>query len=197
MIHSNSTTRPVVVRGPVPLEPEVEDLVRRACFGLSAPALMEFNVRPDEIVEHLTQAGLAVANRPDRVLQNLDGVAHAVACIRGDARAWIELANRHGWCLERAAMDRHDVEGGLCARRFWVDVRHGTLGAPEDRVRDDGWPYPRLQWFAGLRPLRHWLADRLFGGIEARAESAHRERLDSLATGRSLASPAVSAATAP
>jgi hypothetical protein len=94
-------------------------------------------------------------------------------------------------------MDRHDVEGGLCARRFWVDVRRGTLGAPEDRVRDDGWPYPRLQWFAGLRPLRHWLADRLFGGIEARAESAHRERLDSLATGRSLASPAVSAATAP
>ena len=53
-----------------------------------------------------------------------------------------------------------------------------------------------LQWYAGLRPLRHWLADRLFGGIEARWESSQRERLDTLSNGRSLASPAVNAATA-
>ena len=170
----------MVVRGPVPLEPEVEDLVRRACFGLSAPALMEFNVRPDEIVEHLTQAGLAVANRPDRVLQNLDGVAHAVACIRGDARAWIELANRHGWCLERAAMDRHDVEGGLCARRFWVDVRHGTLGAPEDRVRDDGCTRPPQIARCALRRCRlesaliKWLGGR--GRERGRREERGRRR---------------------
>jgi hypothetical protein len=186
----------VVARAPVPLEPEVEDLVRRACFAHAADALADFRVRPDEVVAHLTTAGLAVASRSDRVLQHLDGVAHAIACVRGDAFAWTELANRHGWCLERASMDRFGVEGGLAARRFWIEVRRGTLGAPEDRVRDDGWPLPRLQWYAGLRPLRHWLADRLFGGIEARWESSQRERLDTLPGGRSLASPAVNAATA-
>jgi hypothetical protein len=192
----NGTTRDVVARGPVPIEPQVEMLVRRACFATAAEALAEFRVHPDEIVHHLTHAGLAIASRPERVLQNLDGVAHAVACVRGDAQAWTDLANRHGWCLERAAMDRFSVEGGLAARRFWGEARRGTLGAPDDRVRDDGWPLPRLQWYAGLRPLRHWLADRLFGGIEARWESSQRERLDSLPEGRSLASPAVKAATA-
>ena len=202
MAHALTPIRDVVVRTPVPLEPEVEDLVRRACFAHAAAALAEFRVHPDEIVAHLTHAGLAVASRADRVLDHLDGVAHAVACVRGDALAWTELANRHGWCLERAAMDRFEVEGGLAARRFWGEARRGTLGAPEDRVRDDGWPLPRLQWYAGLRPLRHWLADRLFGGIEARLESSQRaeclqrEHLDSLPGGRSLASPAVNAATA-
>ncbi len=196
MPRSNGTIRDVVARGPVPLEPQVQMLVRRACFAVAAEALSEFRVHPDEIVQHLSHAGLAIASRPERVLQNLDGVAHAVACVRGDALAWTELANRHGWCLERAAMDRFDVEGGLAARRFWIDTRRGTLGAPDDRVRDDGWPLPRLQWYAGLRPIRHWLAERLFGGIEARLESSQRERLDSLPDGRSLASPAVNAATA-
>jgi len=186
----------VVAHQPVPLEPEVEDLVRRACFAAAAPALMEFGVRPDEIVDHLTSAGLSVANRPDRVLANLDGVAHAVACTRGDVRAWTDLANRHGWCLERAAMDRHGTEGGLAARRFWLEIRAGTLGETAERLRQDGWPLPRLQWYAGLRPLRHWLADRLFGGIEARIESSHRERLDSLQAPHSLVDSAASAASA-
>jgi len=192
----------VVVRGPVPIGADVDAMVRRACFASAAEALATFRVHPDEILTHLTQAGLAVASRPERVLQHLDGVAHAVACVRGDAAAWTDLANHHGWCLERAAMDQFGIEGALAARRFWTDARRGTLGAPDDRVRDDGWPLPRLQWYAGLRPLRHWLADRLFGGIEARhvssqrAESSQRERLDTLSNGRSLASPAVNAATA-
>jgi hypothetical protein len=188
-------TRNVVAHRPVPLEPEVEDLVRRACFAAAAPALIEFGVRPDEIVDHLTSAGLSVANRPDRVLANLDGVAHAVACVRGDARAWSDLANRHGWCLERAAMDRHGAEGGLASRRFWLELRSGTLCGPSDRLRQDGWPLPRLQWYAGLRPLRHWLADRLFGGIEAGQESLQR-RLDTPHAPHSLPDPAIQIATA-
>ena len=82
------------------------------------------------------------------------------------------------------------------ARASVLDAAVGRLVDPDDRVRADGWPLPRLQWYAGLRPLRHWLADRLFGGIEARWESSQRERLDTLSNGRSLASPAVNAATA-
>jgi hypothetical protein len=195
-MHSLIKPGDVVARGSVPMEPEVEAMLRRACFTTAAATLMDFRVQPDELIAHLTAAGLAIANRPERAVQNLDGVVHVVACIRGDARAWAELVNRHGWCLDRAAMDRHGAEGGLAARRFWNEVRLGTLGAPDDRVRDDGWPYPRLQWFAGLRPLRHWLADRLFGGIEARIESSHRERLDSLQAPHSLVDSAASAASA-
>ena len=185
-----------MVRTSVPLEPEFEARVRRACFTSASAAMRDFRVQPDELVRHLTAAGLGVAHRPERSIENLDGVAHAVACIRGDARAWAELVNRHGWCLDRAAMDRHGAEGGLAARRFWNEVRAGTLGAPDARVRDDGWPCPRLQWYARLRPLRHWLADRLFGGIEARIESSHRERLDSLQAPHSLVDSAASAASA-
>jgi hypothetical protein len=194
--NTTPTIRGVVVRGPVPLGTEVETLVRRACFATASDALAAFRVHPDEIIAHLSMAGLAVASRPERAAQHLEGVAHAVACVRGDAAAWTDLSNHHGWCLERASMDRFGIEGALAARRFWIDCRRGTLGAPDDRVRDDGWPLPRLQWYAGLRPLRHWLADRLFGGIEARWESSQRERLDTLHGGRSLASPAVNAATA-
>jgi len=193
---NNLLQRDVVVRGSVPLEPAIECLVRRACFTTLSQSLIEFGVHPDEMVNHLAQAGLAIATRPERALENLEGVAHAIACVRGDARAWIELANRHGWCLERAAMDRHHIEGGLSARRFWSEVKRGTLGAPQDRVREDGWPLPRLQWYAGLRPLRHWLADRLFGAIEARGDSSQRERLDSLSQPSSLVCPAVSTASA-
>ncbi|MCE9620280.1 MAG: hypothetical protein K8R92_10285 [Planctomycetes bacterium] len=132
---------------------------------------------PDEIIEHLSQAGLAVASRPERVLENLEGIVHAVACISGNARAWVELATQHGWCLERAAMERFGVDGGLAAHRFWSELRIGTCGGIGE-CRKDGWPLPRLQWFAGLRPLRHWLADRLFGGLESLIEVPIGARLD-------------------
>ena len=129
MPRSQSPFRDVVARGPVPLEPQLESLVRRACFAVAAESLAEFRVHPDEVIAHLSHAGLAIASRPERVVQHLDGVAHAVACVRGDAHAWTELANRHGWCLERAAMDRFDVEGGLAARRFWRDRKSTRLNS--------------------------------------------------------------------
>ena len=170
----------------VPLHPEMEDLIRRQCFGGAAKSMGDFGVTPNEIIAHLKNAGLAIASRPERVLENIDGIVHAVACIRGDSRGWVELVNQHGWCLERAAMETFQVDGALSAHRFWSELRLGTNGA-SGACRKDGWPLPRLQWFAGLRPLRHWLADRLFGGLEAISESQTRARLDTRANPHTLA----------
>jgi hypothetical protein len=170
----------------VPLDPVLEDRIRRACFVGATRWMREHGVSPDDIVRHLSAAGLAVASRPERVLENIDGIAHAVACILGNARAWVELANQHGWCLERAAMERFGVNGGLSAHRFWNELRVGTCGAAGG-CRGDGWSLPRLQWYAGLRPLRHWLADRLFGGLEASREMQIGSRLDTAANPHRLA----------
>ncbi len=190
------TNRCAVVRPRVRLEPKIEDLVRRACFTVASSSLASYGVHPNDIIDHLIHAGLAAANRAERVVEHLDGVAHAVACIRGNSRAWADLATLHGWCLERAAMEQHGAEGGLATRRFWFELRQGTLEAADSHLLENRVPCPRLQWYAGLRPLRHWLADRLFGGIEARLESSQRETLDSTDTMRSLAAPAAMAATA-
>ncbi|MSR33553.1 MAG: hypothetical protein EXS12_01915 [Phycisphaerales bacterium] len=178
-------TQKVVVRV-VPLHVDLENQIRRCCFGSTAKSMREFGVTPNEIILHLENAGLAVASRPERVLENLDSIVHAVACIRGDSRGWIELVNQHGWCLERAAMETFSVDGALSAHRFWSELRLGTNGE-RGGCRNDGWPLPRLQWFAGLRPLRHWLADRLFGGLEAISESKMRARLDTRSNPHTLA----------
>ena len=178
-------TQPLVARV-VPLDSDLENQIRRYCFGAATKSMREFSVTPHEIIVHLAHAGLAVASRPERVLENLDGIVHAVACIRGDSRGWVELVNQHGWCLERAAMETFSVDGALAAHRFWSELRSGTNGA-RDACRKDGWPLPRLQWYAGLRPLRHWLADRLFGGLEAISESQTRARLDTRANPHTLA----------
>ena len=107
------TNRCAVVRPRVRLEPKIEDLVRRACFTVASSSLASYGVHPNDIIDHLIHAGLAAANRAERVVEHLDGVAHAVACIRGNSRAWADLATLHGWCLERAAMEQHGAEGGL------------------------------------------------------------------------------------
>ena len=178
-------TQIVAVRA-VPLHLDLENQIRRCCFGVACKPMREFGVTPNEIIEHLAHAGLAVASRPERVLENLEGIVHAVACIRGDSRGWVALVNQHGWCLERAAMETFKVDGALAAHRFWSELQIGTQGTSGD-CRKDGWPLPRLQWYAGLRPLRHWLADRLFGGLEAISESQTRARLDTRANPHTLA----------
>ncbi len=180
-----SQTQTVAVRV-VPLHLDLENQIRRCCFGVAAKPMHDFSVTPNEILEHLAHAGLAVASRQERVLENIEGIVHAVACIRGDSRGWVELVNQHGWCLERAAMETFSVDGALSAHRFWSELREGTNGKC-DACRKDGWPLPRLQWYAGLRPLRHWLADRLFGGLEAISESKTRARLDTRANPHTLA----------
>ena len=51
----------------VPLHPEMENLIRRQCFGGAAKSMGEFGVTPNEIIAHLKNAGLALASRPERV----------------------------------------------------------------------------------------------------------------------------------
>ncbi len=184
MVYMNKTQE--IIPRVVPIDFNLKDQIRQCCFGDAATYLAEFNVTPNQIIEHLARAGLAVASRPERVLEHLHGVVHAVACIRGDSRGWVQLINDHGWCLERTAMETFSIDGALAAHRFWRELRIGTNGG-HDGCRQDGWPLPRLQWYAGLRPLRHWLADRLFGGLEATNQSKTRARLDTGANPHTLA----------
>jgi hypothetical protein len=88
------------------------------------------------------------------------------------------------------------------ARRFWADLRDSSTDAvlaeaaaarPRAARRPRGVRPPDLRTFPAIRPLRHWLAERLLGSLEVelgRAASC-AAHLDSDDGARTLRIPAV------
>lgn len=149
------------------IDPALQADLRREFFR-SAGLAARYGVSCEEVLSHLARAGLQVAARPQRVLAHMGDVILAVACVRGSATAWNDLLNQNAWVLDRACAEGLGAGAGLAfARRFWSDLKAATTGRaahlPEERCRT------RLQCYAGLRPLRTWLADRLFGGMASAA----------------------------
>jgi len=170
------------------LDPELEVQLRRHCFCMASEA-SRYRVSVDDVIAHLIGAGLSMTPRPQRSLAHVPDVMLAVACVRGDATAWNDLLNAHAWCLDRACAEQLGTSEGLTfARRFWGELRLTT----RDLTRALKIA-PRLQQYAGVRPIRLWLADRMLGAAAtgAAASMARSPRLlDSAMGSRTLPIPA-------
>lgn len=136
--------------------------VRTAYFAHAGDAALRYRVSVSEVVAHLLSAGIQRMTRPERASDNLRCVIHATALVRHDAQAWADLMNQLAPSFDRVCAARLDpVRGIAFARRFWNDIRECTGSATRRGPRS-----PDLRGYAGARPLRYWLAERLLGSLE-------------------------------
>jgi hypothetical protein len=164
-------------------------LIRTAYFSRAGDAAVRYRVSVSDVALHLLEAGVSRMPRPERAADNLRCVVHATALVRGDAQAWADIVNQLASSFDRACAARLDhVQGMAFARRFWLDLR-ACVGPTK---RNFGTRAPDLRTYAGARPLRYWLAERLLGTLEHELGRAHHpshRRLDKALGARTLRIP--------
>ncbi|MFO0873334.1 MAG: hypothetical protein U0575_05115 [Phycisphaerales bacterium] len=142
------------------------------------------------------------ALRVTRLVAHLDDLAHVVACVRGSANAWHDLSEAHEPALVHATRDRLGAMGAVVGVRRWFaalrivtldtdpEPEHDRLADHHDRLALGAAPacvhvpglredvaVPSLRAYRGLRPLRHWLAERLLGELARQGPTAPARRL--------------------
>jgi hypothetical protein len=174
---------------PEALPRALEARLRAAYFSLAGGAALRYRVSVEDVLEHVVRAGIARMPRPERAAEHMVCVVHATALVRGDAQAWTDLVNQLASNFDRACAARLDsVRGIAFARRFWRDLREATAS----ESRNHGARVPDLRTYAGSRPLRYWLAERLLGTLEfeiGRSPRSAPARLDRSAGARTLRMP--------
>lgn len=159
-----------------PLHPSIAAAVRTAYFCEAGELAVRYGVSADDVIEQLERAGLGRAPRAERCISNIRCAVHAAALVRGEPQAWADLVTALGPAFDRACASRLDRTRGIqFARRFWADLRDSSTDAvlaeaasarPRAARRPRGVRPPDLRTFPAIRPLRHWLAERLLGSLE-------------------------------
>ncbi len=137
----------------------------------------------DDLLEHLEEAfDLDLLHTQalreaaiSRIIENLDDLLLAIACVRGGNVAWVELEQDIGPLLARMCELRIDqADAMLHASRFLRAVRSRTreetladelpVNIEAELEGDDGTPC--LQDYTGLHPLRAYLGGPLFAMLQ-------------------------------
>lgn len=156
-----------------------EWFARQGC----GPSAARLDVTFDDLVEHLEEAfDLDLLHTPElkeaaisRIVENLEDLLLAIACIKGRNAAWIELEQDVGPLLARMCELRIDqADAMLHASRFVRSVRTRTreesladdlpVNIDAELEGDDGTPC--LQDYTGLHPLRAYLGGPLFAMLQ-------------------------------
>lgn len=159
---------------------ELESAIRKSYFAIASWVALRYDIEVDEVIEHLRTAGVHAANRPGAAIQYVEDIVLAVAACRGNKQAWQDITQVFDLTLVRACSLRlADHDSVVYVRRFLGTLKQETLdhcavpGAPacsdaSEEVFDDE-PFEGdggLRAYAGLRPLRVWLTDRLLAQLE-------------------------------
>ena len=165
---------------------ELESSIREAYFAIASWVAIRYDVKIDEVIEHLRRAGVHSAARPGSAVHYVEDIVLAVAGCNGNAQAWTDAAQIFDLTLVRACSLRlPEQDAVVYVRRFLADLERETLDQeiiptrPEDSTYDDE-PAEGdggLRAYAGLRPLRVWLTDRLLAQLEREVPSM-RVRLE-------------------
>lgn len=139
---------------PLPTERGVSRL-RRAFFATAAHLACRYNVDSDRVMVHLWE--VRQANPRFRLSQVtfMDDLVHAIACVDESILAWAELNAVHERGLvRRCRLPNDEIASTMMIRRLFAELRR--------RHRMPSGPTcPSLRDYAGDRPLRNWLNDRL------------------------------------
>lgn len=179
---------------------ELESGVRKAYFAVAAWVALRYDVELDDVITHMRTAGVHSATRPGAAIQYVEDIVLAVAATQGKSQAWQDIAQVFDLTLVRACSLRLDEhESVIYVRRFLgklqqettedfaVTGTRPTIDAVDDEIFDDE-PLEGdggLRAYAGLRPLRVWLTDRLLAQLEQEVP-ALRVRLEPACTGADL-----------
>ena len=172
---------------------ELESGIRKAYFAVAAWVAIRYDVELDDVISHMRTAGVHSATRPGAAVQYVEDIVLAVAACHGNQQAWQDIAQVFDLTLVRACSLRlSEHESVIYVRRFLGKLQRETIeycavtGAPAQMDADlgeesfDDEPLEGdggLRAYAGLRPLRVWLTDRLLAQLE-REVPALRVRLE-------------------
>jgi len=194
-----STTKPTTIRGEKgpgsvtgapttfknrrlsAIEPEeLESSIREAYFAIASWVAIRYDVEIDEVIEHLRRAGVHSAARPGAAVHYVEDIVLAVAAAQGNHQAWSDASQIFDLTLVRACSLRlPEQESVMYVRRFLADLERETLDQSILPVRSEDADYDDepaegdggLRAYAGLRPLRVWLTDRLLAQLEREVPS--------------------------
>lgn len=170
---------------------ELESGIRKAYFAIASWVAFRYDIQVDEVVTHLRAAGVHTATRPGAAIQYVEDIVLAVAACQANNQAWHDLCQVFDLTLVRACSLRlPEHESIVYVRRFLGKLKQETIeycaipGAPaiedasdekydDEPLEGDG----GLRAYAGLRPLRVWLTDRLLAQLEQEVP-AMRVRLE-------------------
>lgn len=154
---------------------ELESSIREAYFAIASWVALRYDVQIDDVIGHLQRAGVHNATRPAAAVQYVEDVVLAVAACQGNRQAWLDAAQIFDLTLVRACTLRlPEQDAVMYVRRFLADLEVETLdpsgctaaldgdGFEDEPHEGDG----GLRAYAGLRPLRVWLTDRLLARLE-------------------------------
>jgi hypothetical protein len=153
-MHRSTHNRTVRTKTP-PMRRSAVARLRLAFFAQAGEFANRYHVRFERVLEHVWDARRWNRRLLLRAVTNMDDLVHAIACIDEVGLAWSDLAERYERTLIRRCRGGQDeIEATVFVRRLFADVRR--------RNRE---PFvinlPSLRGYAGTRPLRTWLADRL------------------------------------
>jgi hypothetical protein len=92
----------------------------------------------------------------------VEDLVMAVACIDGCGRAWADVAELHERTLARRCRDCEDeLEATVQVRKFIATARRDALAH-----------HSMLERYAGVKPLRSWLAEAFDSSKQSNRRSA-------------------------
>lgn len=130
--------------------------LRTSFFAQAGEVAHRYHITFDRLITHLWHARRTHRQLLLRSVTHVEDLVHAIACVDGVAMAWSDLGERYERALIRRCRGYHDeIEATIFVRRLFAKLR--------PRGHDDLLPplLPSLRSYAGTRPLRNWLADRL------------------------------------
>lgn len=129
--------------------------LRCAYFAQAGELAARYRVRFERVLQHLWNARRINPRLLLRFVLHVDDLVHAIACVDNVGLAWADLSERYELTLIRRCRHGHDeIEATLLVRRLLADLRRRNQAQCSIHA-------PALCCYAGTRPLRNWLSDRL------------------------------------
>src|SRR5262245_43497381 len=127
---------------------------RPAYFSQAGAAAARYGVNFERVLAHLRAARARHPHLAIPVMNHMDDLVHAVACVDGNDPAWRDLVDAYERGLIRACRDWMEATDAIVlVRRLFAELRRQLPGLQP------------LSSYDGTCPLRKWLADRVIGRL--------------------------------
>lgn len=173
-----STTRRVAKRGLRRSDPDVSpqdagrtdavagrdlaQVVRREFFGRAGQIAARYGVSPEFVIDHCESRRPGSPLHVAKMIAYLEDITHVVGCVHGSPVAWADLLEMHEPSLIRVCRDCLSEPDSIMHVRRWMRLlRRETTRLASDESAPSDYTTPSLREYNGLRPLRHWLGERL------------------------------------
>jgi len=141
---------------------DLAQVVRREFFGRAGQIAARYGVSPEPVIDHCESRRPNSPLHVARMIAYLEDITHVVGCVQGSTIAWADLFEMHEPSLIRVCRDCLSEPDSIVHVRRWLRLlRRETVRIGNDVSTRSDFTTPSLREYNGLRPLRHWLGERL------------------------------------